>query len=315
MSKKSPKKFNTTYTVLIIFLILAGIVFWIDQPGKLSKEERDQKVMNIFDPIKEENLAFVSIQDSDTDVQLSKENGEWVILNDGNFRADQKIIDSIIENMNYAAKGEIVARNAKNHESFMVTNESGTAVEIRNSNGEVLANFIVGKKGPVFNSQYLRHPDKDNVVLIKKNLEQVFNKNSLDFRDKTIWSFEPTSIKSIAIKSVDGKKVFVKEDNVWKLEGDKEADNSKIDAVIKIASSLEALGFEAGEEFQFNPGEEDLKVFLEMEDGGANSLLIKEIEEQFYAIKDSANETFIVSSFIVNQLKQDVSVEKEVDSQ
>lgn len=307
MKKLKSKKFIATYVILLLCVVLAVSVWWSENPTRKTNIKNSKQSELLFQPVESDQMSYIKIESQNKSVEIVKENDVWKLKNDGDFPADSDLMKSILSSINSFSRGEIISKNSENYPNFELSEDKALRLEMGTDAANLSVQLYIGKKGPSINSTYVRSPHNENVLLVKKNLASLFNNSTFDFREKNIWTLNFDEIKSIAIKSKTEKKILLKNDQgLWTIEGLENSDPNKLESFISILSKVEAQSFSLDDNHKFEPGTEDIKLFVETVSGDFYTLYIKELDEKYYGFKEGNQDTiYVISSFFANQLIQD----------
>lgn len=308
------KSFKSTYILVTVFLVLLSYLFISHYAQKKEKEERAN--MKIFENFDENQVSIIKIKNSEKEIVIEKKENRWQLPAINNYPADQKIISDMIDSVKDLQSSSSVSENPEKQARFNLTENQALSVDFMKDANTNLAGLYIGKKGPSFSSQYIRLKNSNNILLVSKNLENIFDKDIQDFRDKTIMSFDPALVLQIVLKSENGKITFVKENDTWKSEDIENIDSAKAEDLASLLADLQADGFKTqdnGKNDNTEEGKEKIKIFISLKDNISYTLYIGESDKEYFARLEGNNTIFKISSYIVNQFMRDKNEYQKIE--
>ena len=237
--------------LLVVLVVLAAIVFLVEKPR--IEEERavsEGKVTaaHIFPELKTDAITRIDISDGVILRKLSKKESDWFVAEEGKeeHKADKKKVEDLLDTLSHDFKEDQLASSSKDKQkTFEVEPDSGTAVSLYSGGEKPEVMFYIGKQGPDFTSTFVRKDGDDRTWLIARRLSEVFGFDTNGWRDKHLWSFDPSLVVEAEFK--DGENLFhvKKGEKGWELIAPETcpANGVKIEAELKSLSELEATGF------------------------------------------------------------------------
>lgn len=162
----------------------------------------------------------IAITTKDGTSVLEKSGEQWVVASQGSFRADAEAVNVLFQKVAAIEAGNVVSKSREKRTLFEV-DTTGIQIEIRGAGDAVLADFVVGKSGPDFQSNYVRPADSDNIYLTGELIRSAFDKGRRGWRDRKITSFAPEDATGLRYTMGDTLLAFSKgADGTWSVEGD-----------------------------------------------------------------------------------------------
>jgi len=298
-------KLNSTYVLLVIFLILLLVSYFVkDKPLQNSNSGDDQKIIV---NLSEEEIDKVEITNNGKTSIIAKQDNVWKVTSDNNFIADQEAVNSLIQESLKFNKYIIASENKDKIKTFEVDEEKGVNVKIY-SQDEEKVNFYVGKPGPDYDSNYVRFADEDTVYLSKGYVGYYFKKE--DWRNLTIYNFEAEQVSKVALKyrDVNNNVLMDKIDDKWHLSQPyvKEADKSKVEGLLNTLAKLKAVDVEYQKTLkEAGFAAAPVVVRLELRDGGKRNLLVGgklNGDDKYYVKTEERDTVYIVNKGVVDNL-------------
>ncbi len=217
----------------ILFLILLALAFYMThRPGETSRSQDEKKSLFEIDSASIDRIEVISPQHHFVFV---KQNQEWYLQEPINYKADQSVVGSLIEQIGSARATAIISSNPEKQSLFQV-DSMGTKV-ILSSMGNELANFIIGKMGTTYTETYIRHSSSNEVVLVDAYLTAITTRQLKDWRDRTIVKVPRELIQEIKYQYGDTTSVLSLKDSVWHIDQAK-ADEWTVRSIVTSLSDL-----------------------------------------------------------------------------
>ena len=155
-------------------------------------------------------------------VELIKENDRWMVLaNNKKFRADQNLIQSLINGLNHLSPESLVSNKKDRWVRYEVTDSLGTHVQLYN--GEYpKADLIFGKVSYSAQSvrSYVRLTKENTVYRINGSQASEFNRDINGFKDKTVISSVQDDWEKLTFSyPADSSFVLAKTGEKWGIAG------------------------------------------------------------------------------------------------
>ena len=265
-----------------ILIILIALAYLYQGPIKDWRQNLGEPE-NFLSVVDVEQIDKIEIVKSGTTTILEKYGDKWRIGGTKDFYVKQDLADSLKSGLENAVKAdfELASSNKEKKSDFQTDENSGTRVKL-SQDGEVAADFIVGKRGVDFTSTYISEPESDNTYIIAANISSVLNPS--DWHDKAIFASEKEKISKIRFQYPDRELVITKtrkHENTETLEYEWEGvlpykffvDAEKIDKILDIMSNLTAVEIPE-QNFEDTGLEKNLIIVQATGEGIDNTLMI-----------------------------------------
>ena len=192
------------------------------------------------------------------------------------------------------------------HSVFEVDDEQGTHVVVE-AKDDVLAECIIGRRGPDYLSAYFRIPGQDEVYLSQRGLASNLLREQDHWRDRKVMHFDRDAATSITVERGTDKIVLDRTgEEEWRVVEpmDAAADESAVRRLLLSLSNMSALGFED----EKTPAECGLEepatvVTVELGDAPPKTILVGSRDERTYFVRRSDRETiYRVSSPVIERI-------------
>ena len=302
-------KFAGTLIGALVLIVLMGYLYFF----VIRKESEETKKMNVFLAIKEEQINEIILKYPFKTVSCQKDGGGWFVLKDSKrFKADDKVIRSMIENI-ATMKIEKVA-------SDTITDLSGFG--IGSQEAEVIAKtpdseyrILIGGESPVGSGRYVRIDNESKILLVSRgSVWEFLGKSANDLRDKQVLSLNEDEIKRIKFKWRGSSFLVERKNDNWigkDIPDYIDFDQSRVWAILRTFVNLKIDNFEDDE--PNNPTAYGLdKPIAEIDlfqDGKPVRVLFGNKKESgdYYVKLGSDNSVYSVSEFVLRQIPENVN--------
>lgn len=163
---------RTTLLLLVLLAGLGGVAYFLQGPGSPDRA-RDHSA--VFPDLKAGDVALIRATGNAAEVLLSREGGGWKV-GAAKEPADTAAVEALLASLAEARVGSVVSTNAAKQAAYETDPEKGIAVRLERTGGKVLAEFVIGKRGPDFASCYLRRDGSAEVLLVTRDLRTDFSR-------------------------------------------------------------------------------------------------------------------------------------------
>ncbi len=239
------KKFSGTVIAAFVLTLLAGYIYFfqIIKPNK-EKEER------VFPGIKQEQIGEIDLKYPSYTVLCRKEGEGWFVFRDSKkFKADDKILSDMTENISQMKVEKIVSKKTTNLAEFGL---DSPRVEVTVKNPEKEYSIVIGSESPISSGTYIRADNNSSRILLVdgNSVDGFLRKSANDLRDKQILGLAEDKINRLNFKSKDFSLEVEKKEGKWlgkDLPEYIEIDQAKIGELVKTFANLKIDNFEDGE--------------------------------------------------------------------
>jgi hypothetical protein len=233
--------------ILLIVLVVLAAVYLITQRPFASDEARAPSGEELFFPgFVAADVETLSLKGKGIDVTLARADKGWIIEGGRAMYAAPDKVEDALEMIAALPKTDLASVVPEKHAVFEVVEGSATRLVARGG-GRVLADVLVGKRGPSFLAAYVRAPGDDKVYLSQRGFPSNVVRPADFWRDRKILSFEPAEATWFAIDAGGRRVAFSRTaDGGWRIAEPEEraADAQAVEAALRALSTLSASGFE-----------------------------------------------------------------------
>jgi len=174
----------------------------------------------LFPKATEVDSRKIELTTKDGTSVLEKRGEEWVVASQGAFRADAEAVNVLFQRVAAIEAGNVVSKSREKRTLFEV-DSTGIAIKILGAGDAILADFVIGKSGPDFQSNYVRPAQSDNIYLSGELIRSAFDKGRRGWRDRKILSFVPEDATGLRFAMGDTVLALTKgSDGAWAVDGD-----------------------------------------------------------------------------------------------
>lgn len=294
-------KTNHLVILAIVLISLFGIVKGLEY---LNRDEGRTVVENFID-IDTSTLDKIELTTSSGTTVLEKTNEGWELTSPLQYPANQTNVQTLLTKLEDFKTDSTISTNPENQSTFEVDDATGTRVTLYSSN-EQLAQFYVGKSTTDYNHTYVRQAGSDEIKTARGSLKTTFGRSTLDWRDKTIYSYDAESLTAITISARDQESFTLSRNDqgIWQINGRTELDldTNKVQTLINSASAVNCIGFvDEPTEVELDFAVPDLQITIVM---GTTSLITNLIApgEEYYAQLANHDQIFEVAQYVYENL-------------
>jgi hypothetical protein len=158
------------------------------------------------------------------------------------FRAATQAVTDLFNALKDSSLAELVAQSPTSHAQLGVDSAKGKRLELIKG-GQVLLNLVLGDHGPGFEGVYVRRPSEATVYLIHASLSNPVERQLDDWRDKTIATVNPDSVREIRVQRKKGGYTLRHGDGGWRFAAGAPADSGAVRRLLEQYRNLQAGGF------------------------------------------------------------------------
>ena len=290
-----PDQLRRLATILAVLLVVWGGLSLLRRARADRPEGFDLPHFNRAE------VDTILVTRGDTTVRLVRKGAGWMVNQYTAVTASVKeFLDALADT---AATSELVARSASSHERLGVDSVKGKRVAAK-AGAKALVTYVVGNRGPNWESAYVRRPGANDVYLLKGRLAELAERKVDDWRDKHLASVEPDSVGEIEVTRGKTNYLLKRDGKAWKFKDGAETDSAAVASLLGQFKSLDAAGFAT-------PAQADSADFVKPERrvrlarAGGRPLLQLTIDSagyNYWVRKDTLSTVYRMDSWAVDQL-------------
>jgi hypothetical protein len=230
-------KRNTAYS-LIALVVLAIITYLVlNREGETSSSGTSDKMLVTYDSAAVDKMEILSPTGT---VVLEKMGGVWMLTSPLHYKADLTAVTTAVGKGRKIETRGVVSQNPEKQNLFQV-DSTGTTVRVFEK-GTMTAAFHVGKPSNTYTETYVRLEGSNDVQLAADVLTSVFGKQVKEWRDKTIFKREESTLTNVRFQYGDTTFVLAMQDSLWRVDRDSAVQTS-VKPLLTSLSNIQADEF------------------------------------------------------------------------
>jgi hypothetical protein len=217
-------------TILAAILVIAVGLIVVSE--KLSSKKSAADTSAFFPGFSSADCGSFQIRDKSGTVKVEQKNGQWVVgsadaavtaqggalaamdsssaaQNVQSYKADTAAVVVLLEKFQKMQRDVLVSTNPEKRALFEVDSANGIRVEVWNKAGRSLGIFYAGKNGSDYSTHYVRSEGSDQVYAVAGGIRYSLYSDLNRWRDKTIFAFEPSSIRKLTVAVKDSATIVL----------------------------------------------------------------------------------------------------------
>jgi hypothetical protein len=240
---------------LLAIAIGLGIFIWILDRRSPTREQRKGYILD-FD---RNQVTSIEITNEAAKTILRKNPAGWQIVAPVNDRADVRVLDSLLDQLQFLRQDDVLNNLGKKEEKQKRLKDFGLLkprlkIDWQTKNRKFGVEF--GADGAVEGTCYVRAEGNDEVFVTGNEVKTLISKRSDSFRDHEITPFLTAQIDRVIIHQTAGDIELVRQQDDWQIVRPikARAGNAAVNAMVDKINATPILGFVEGEKL---PGSEN----------------------------------------------------------
>lgn len=293
---------RSTLLLLALLAALAAVAFVAQGPARRDRPREREPVFPALDPEAVQAIRALPPAGGDPVLLLAR-SGQWWTVGAGRHTADRAAVEDLLEDLAALEILSVASTNPDRRSLYEVGEGQGLTVRLDDGGGAAIAAFVLGKPGPDLESGHLRIEDRDEVLLVSRDLRGRLELPADSWRERKVVPLERGEITAVRVSAPGA--AFVLErggDAGWRLDG-QPAEQAAADRFVDLVATLRAAGFGApGEAAGLEPPTARIAV-----EAGGEALLLelgppKPETGQVYLRSDRSTELFLIPRFTADAL-------------
>jgi hypothetical protein len=234
-------KFKTTLILLAVFAALLAVVLVFESKGK--KEAAVKEKEDLLVSLPSADIQKIELKKEDGTITLQKdEKGGWRITAPLEAKADGTEADGLASSLASLRIDRVVEKEAKDLKTYGIPERE---VYLWAKGSDTPVKILIGMENPLDKSLFAKRDADPRVVLISSALKSTLDKKLFDFREKTVFNFEPAEVKRVRVRTKVAFWEAAREADGWFFLAPFRAlaDKSKLDSLLDSLSNLKATEF------------------------------------------------------------------------
>ncbi len=203
---------------------------------------------------------------------LVKEGDTWKVQEPVKALANQKNVESLLDNLTKLEFKEQVSSSKDAYEKYEVDDKNAVHAVFYEGD-KVVREIWAGKSGG--RGQMARVDGTDGVIILGGYSGYLYSRDTKAWRDLSILELDPEEATVVKIENENGEYVFTKDGEEWKSKKSIEGfDTKKVENLVNAYKKLNASGF-GDDKTLAETGLEQPKATLTIERGEASPIVVK----------------------------------------
>lgn len=280
-------------------LLVVLVVVWFGL--RLLRKSRQDQLASFKPPaVDAKSVDRITLRSTTDTIRLAKQGAGWTV---NGYAAAADLAGQLLEAVaDTGARGELVAESAASHERLGVDSAHAHTLVVEGG-GKALLTVLIGKRGPNWESAYLRFPGAKAVYQVRGRLIEYVERRVDDWRDKLILAVEPDSIETLEVTRGKAHYMVARSGKSWTV-GAGPADSSAAANLFRQFKKLEASGFATKAQIDSaNFGAPDRLIKLTAKGGRPLAVLtLDSMATGFWVKRDTSSIIFKIDGYTAGQL-------------
>ncbi len=238
-------KLKTTLVLLTVLVALLALVLYFDQKGEKNRtaEEKANTLISLnAGDVRKASL----VRNGETLTFERDENGAWRMAAPLQAAADEVEVNGLVDALASLHIDRVVEKVAKDLAAYEIPK---TEISLWIKGQDAPVRLLVGMENPLDKTLFAKRDGDPRIVLLPATLKTTLDKKVFDFRQKDVFKFTATEVKTIRVKAKNVAWEASREETGWLLKAPEgaRADKAKVDALLESLSRLKAKAFVAEE--------------------------------------------------------------------
>ena len=282
--------------ILIGVLVILAAIYFIQ---RLTSRTSTMVQTHPFSKIDTANVSEFTIRNG-RDIVLDRERGEWVVTSPVRCRADRGEVGMLLTGIASNPEASAVTDNLQDTTAYGIGSDS-PSLTIRTGDGKEI-NLAIGNVTPDFGGCYIRFPGDDQILELSRNMRSIVGENLTGWRDKKIFDFDASDVKSMKIAVGDTNYNFERGDTVWLVNGSV-VPMVTGEGIVQSLTGTYAIDFIDSAE---SAGNSSITYSLTLSDGIVNAGKIFKVAEQVCLTNSATGQIYVVSSVVPDNLRSEL---------
>ncbi len=296
----------------VILVVIVGI--WLVQSRMESKSIAPKTVPH-FLQINLSEINHIDVRTTADTLTFRLTDSKWILDGTPPRVTDSNAVETMISAVANLKVGNVISENPERQREFLVDTTAGNFVQFYNGD-KLLGSLFIGKMSPDFAHTYIRKPGSKQVYLAEGMLTYIFNRKHNQWLNRTIFTLNPDSVKSVEFIYADNTFHISKSASQWYVakkpyRDSLQADSLKVENFLVQFCRLKASDFAGSADsglVQFNPP--DLTININMHNGTARTVEFSPIGEKSpraYCRLPGFADTYVIPPSLYDNFRKEFS--------
>ncbi len=301
-------------TALMTALAAALVAYILVERSRQREQQKvEERALSLFDGFKLEDLTGATLVNASETIILSKvSEAYWQMLQPVRSDGDKNLIETALRAIVDLKRDRVLGADPGDLADFGLAPPQLRIVLASETQGESDTLYI-GDRNPTQSLAYAKFISDPEVFTIKASVLTSVEKNSFDFRDKRILTFEKDDVRKLNLRRGEELLVLTQATDGWEMVEPvaAKADDVEVDRLLNKVRFARATDFVAETSdslAKWGLEKPEIALTLWLGEGMArNRLLLGNREgDKYYALDDSKPPVFLVRSDIYGELTKDL---------
>ena len=232
---------RTTLILFAVFAVLLAVVLVFESRGKKQTEAKEKEGYLV--DYAAADLRKLELKKEDADLVFEKDDeGAWRLTAPLEAKADPTEVNGLADGFAKLRIDRVVEPEAKDLAAYEIPKKE-VRLWFKDRTDPVVV--LIGMENPLDSALFAKREDDPRLVLISSSLKTTLDKGVFDFRQKDVFEFDTSEVKSIRLDSRDVSWSASRTQDGWQLDSPvrARADKYKFDSLLSSLSSLRAKEF------------------------------------------------------------------------
>lgn len=239
---------RTTLALLVIAIGLGLFIWILDRRSPSTREARTGYVVDLD----RNDLTRLEIANENANTILNKTAGGWQIIAPVNDRADVRVVDSLLDNIQFLRRDDTISNLGKGEKKQKRLKDFGLLkphLKLVWRAKKKHSSIEFGADTAVEGTCYIHLEGSDAVFVTGNELKNLVSKRSNAFRDHQITPFLTTQIDRVIVHQPAGEIELARQENGWQIVRPikARADDDIVNAALEKINATPILDFAESE--------------------------------------------------------------------
>ncbi len=235
MKNKTPLIMGGIFLLLVVVFLMTS----------LNPRERSKGAEPLFEGEKPDITKLEIVKPDGSQIVVEEVDNIWKITEPMEYKASEEAVRQTNNTLLNMVVDGIISERTDARDRYEVSDSLGTRLMVYSA-GEKVLDAIIGKNTVDLNHTYARMTGSDQISLWRGLLTSHVGRSVDEWRDKTIYSFNPDDILEVEAVTPDTTKVLAIQDSTWTLTmngTEKPVDQNAVSDYISLLASLRCDAF------------------------------------------------------------------------
>lgn len=204
-----------TTAILAVILAILGAFFYVYEVRLAPDREKAESGKGRVFTTEAKDVTELVVERPDGKIHVKRAGDGWDMLEPVKARADRATIEDVLTNLlTMKSDREIEASPAPSALADFGLDKPAARITMTRTDGKA-AGLVLGGKNPTGAWVYARNADRPAVLAVGESVLRDATRPVIDFRDKTVLTFDRGAVTALEIATRDETLAFAAADNKW----------------------------------------------------------------------------------------------------